>query len=373
MIAASAHHQPRGRSTASALLTAGMATGSAATSSRGERTVEDVPGHMPVFRDSMFHNPWPTFTFPKAKDLLRFLVLDKDNSGVPKKAVLDEVLPVVRPEFLPASRDGAPLPGVRPLGTLRVTWLGHAAVFVEMDGYNILTDPVFSRRCSPVQFAGPLRYRPPPATVEELPQVHAVFISHNHYDHLDVATVRGLSARFPDLQWFVPVGIKKWMVKTGRAAEARVTEMTWWETVTVDRSKGISCTFTPAQHWGKRTATDTCKALWGSWVVKGPRSNFFFGGDTGYCSVYKEIGDRHGPFSLAAIPIGAYEPRDFMRPQHVNPEEAVQIHQELRCRNSLGIHWGTWPLTYEPYVCAICAPIVPPSAPHMPLACARCR
>lgn len=216
--------------------------------------------------------------------------------------------------------------------------------------FNFLTDPVFSHRCSPVQFAGPARYRPCPTDVASLPHIHAVFISHNHYDHLDVATVRQLNARFPDLQWHVPQGLAAWMVRTGRVSAERITEQTWWETVSISGSQDISCTFTPAQHWGKRSVTDNNKALWGSWCIRGSHSNFFFSGDTGYCSVFKEIGERHGPFSLAAIAIGAYEPRDFMAPQHVNPEEAVQIHRDIRSARSLGIHWGTWPLTYEPCV-----------------------
>ncbi|KAG7271857.1 hypothetical protein CRUP_028229 [Coryphaenoides rupestris] len=178
---------------------------------------------------------------------------------------------------------------------LRATWLGHSTVLVELDGVNLLTDPIFSQRASPVQFVGPKRYRGPPCTVEQLPRIDAVVISHSHYDHLDAGT---------------------WL---RRAGCEDVTELDWWERSRV----GVP---------GRDDDDDDDDAA------------------GGYCSAFTEIGCRFGPFDLAAIPIGAYLPRDVMVGQHVDPEQAVQIHTDVRAKCSLAVHWGTFALAYEPYL-----------------------
>ena len=162
---------------------------------------------------------------------------------------------------------------------IRITWLGHASVLAQFDNFNILADPIFSDRCSPLGFLGPKRYRPAPYNVSELPKIDAVCISHNHYDHLDVQTVKDLSDFHENLHWFVPIGLKQWFV------------------------------FTPTKHWCNRGLLDRNKVLWGSWTVLGPRYRYYFAGDTGYCDAFKQIGERFGPIDVAAIPIGAYEPR----------------------------------------------------------------
>ncbi|CAG5927578.1 unnamed protein product [Menidia menidia] len=288
-------------------------------------------------------NPWPTWRFPSYSMLLRFLLLDKNHSNVPtSEEALDSELPVMEPYFVHSPHLSGALQG------MRVTWLGHATVLVEMDGLNILTDPIFSQRASPFQFMGPKRYRGPPCTVEQLPRIDAVVISHSHYDHLDAGSVASLNARFGgELRWFVPLGLMDWLAKAGCE---NVMELDWWEENCVPGHDDVTFVCTPSQHWSKRTAWDDNRTLWSSWSVLGPGHRFFFAGDTGYCSSFQEIGRRFGPFDLAAIPIGAYRPRDVMQGQHVDPEEAVQIHQDLQARQSVAIHWGTFALAYEYYL-----------------------
>lgn len=184
-------------------------------------------------------------------------------------------------------------------------------MLVQMDGLNILTDPVFNDYCGMARLLGVKRYRPVPCTVDELPDIDAVCISHNHYDHLDYTTVCELNKRFGGkIHWFVPKGLQSWMLETGCK---NVFELEWWEECShpkfTDESKAVKFAFTPAQHWCRRGITDYNKVLWGSWSVIGPRNRFFFAGDTGYYSIFKQIGKRYGPFDLAAIPIGAYQPR----------------------------------------------------------------
>ncbi|XP_062338628.1 N-acyl-phosphatidylethanolamine-hydrolyzing phospholipase D isoform X1 [Osmerus eperlanus] len=295
-------------------------------------------------RHGRFLNPWPDWRFPSYGTLLCFFLLDKDNSNVPSdKDVLDSELPVVKPYFLQnPEQTGGAAPGIR------VTWLGHASVLVEMDDLVILTDPIFSQRASPLQFLGPKRFRGPPCTVDQLPRVDAVLISHTHYDHLDLGTVTALNERFgSELRWFVPLGLLDWMQKNGCE---NVIELDWWKENCVPGHDDVTFVFTPAQHWCKRTPTDDNKVLWGSWSVLGPGGRFFFAGDTGYCPGFREIGRRYGPFDLAAIPIGAYLPRNMMRSQHVDPEQAVLIHQDIQAKHSLAIHWGTFALAYEYYL-----------------------
>jgi len=216
--------------------------------------------------------------------------------------------------------------------------MGHASFLVQMDGLNILTDPVWSDRCSPISFLGPLRYRKPPCQLSELPRIDVVLVSHNHYDHLDLLTVRHFRNQ---VLWIVPDGHRSWF-----AAENidRVIEMKWWDTYPLKPGVDVACL--PAQHWSKRTAFDDMVSLWSGWGILGQKK-LFFAGDTGYCEGFQQIGDKFGPFDLSLIPIGAYEPRWMMQCQHVDPVEAVSIHQDLRSKQSIGMHWGTWVLTDE--------------------------
>jgi L-ascorbate metabolism protein UlaG (beta-lactamase superfamily) len=225
-----------------------------------------------------------------------------------------------------------------------LTWIGHATLLLQLRGLNILTDPHFSKRASPVQWAGPVRAAPLGMTLDDLPPIDVVVISHNHYDALDTHSIRQLYRRpgGDNTRFYVPLGLKRWFVKQGID---RVIEMDWWDR---QSDQSLEIIAVPTQHWSKRSLFSTNDSLWSGWVIASETYRFIFVGDTGYAPLFKEIGEKLGPFDLAAIPIGAYEPRWFMRKHHVNPEESVQIHMDIGSRKSVGIHWGTFILTDEP-------------------------
>jgi N-acyl-phosphatidylethanolamine-hydrolysing phospholipase D len=225
-----------------------------------------------------------------------------------------------------------------------VTWLGHASVLVQTNGLNIVTDPIFSERASPVPFAGPKREVPLAIPAAQLPRIDAVLISHNHYDHLDLASVHTLSAQVGGPPtYFVPLGMKAWFTQNAVAGEVR--EMDWWDAI---EWRGTTVHFIPAQHWSKRTLWDTNVTLWGGFVIDDRGWKFLYTGDTGYSKDFADIGAKFGSIDLAALPIGAYAPRWFMRPQHIDPAEAVQIMQDVRAKEAMAVHWGTFILTDEP-------------------------
>ncbi len=224
---------------------------------------------------------------------------------------------------------------------LRVTWIGHATTLVQMEGVNILTDPMFSERCSPVSFAGPKRKMPPAPAFENLPRIEVVMISHNHYDHLDKSTIEKLGN---GPRYFVPLYLGKFLRDLGIKKE-NIVELDWWQAA---EFRGLQFHCTPTQHFSGRGLHDTNQVLWCSWAVKGERHGFYFGGDTGYFSGFEEIGEKLGPFDLAILPIGAYLPRWFMAPVHVDPAQALQAYLDVRAEKMLAIHWGTFDLADEP-------------------------
>lgn len=219
-----------------------------------------------------------------------------------------------------------------------VWWLGHSSVLFQLGGLRILADPIFSQRSSPVSFAGPKRKTAPPTNVNDLPKIDILVISHDHYDHLDRPSVKQLIKRFPAMTILVPLGLKSWMTAIGAK---QVQELDWWDSVQIGRAEA---TFVPAKHWGRRRLRDQNRTLWGGWVIKANNKSVYFAGDTGYSASLIEIGQRLGVIDLAAIPIGAYAPRWFMAPQHIDPAQAIQLHQVIGCRRSLAIHWGTFEL-----------------------------
>lgn len=229
-------------------------------------------------------------------------------------------------------------------GSAVVTWLGHAGVLLELPGLRILCDPHFSERASPVSWAGPKRLHPVPELVRHLGRVDVVLISHNHYDHLDAETV-GMLARQEGgpPRFLVPLGVDRWFREQGIG---QVQALDWWSSFGVGDA---AFHFVPAHHWSGRSLWDRNRTLWGGWVMLHPTLRFYFAGDTGWSHDFVEIARRFAPFDLAALPVGAYEPRWFMAAQHTNPLEAVRIHKALGAPLSIGIHWGTFQLTDEAY------------------------
>lgn len=229
-----------------------------------------------------------------------------------------------------------------------VTWIGHATVLAQLGGLNLLTDPIFSQRASPVSFAGPVRAQPPGLALAQLPRIDLVVVSHNHYDHCDAPSLQALNeqAGGPPL-FLVPLGLKRWMSTIG---VDNVVELDWWQTHRVGE---VDVVMTPVQHWSGRHLNDRMATLWGGWAVFARDAHLFFAGDTGYSPDFGDIARRFAArqggrgFDIALIPVGAYEPRWFMKEQHVDPDEAVRMHRDLRARRSLGIHWGTFELTDE--------------------------
>lgn len=222
-----------------------------------------------------------------------------------------------------------------------VWWLGHACVLLRLGGRYVLIDPELSARASPLFFAGPRRKTPPAATVDQLPAIDAVLISHNHYDHLDDRTIRALVRRFPGARFLAPLGLGAWLKRRGAW---RVSELDWWDTL---HDGDLSLVCVPAQHWSQRTLWNRNRTLWCGWAVLSSNLRFYFPGDTAYAPHLQEIGRRLGPFDLASLPIGAYEPRWFMQGQHVDPFQSVQLYRELRCRHAFGMHWASFELADE--------------------------
>jgi L-ascorbate metabolism protein UlaG (beta-lactamase superfamily) len=226
-----------------------------------------------------------------------------------------------------------------PESGLRVTWLGHSSVLLEIDGLRVLTDPVWSERVSPSSLAGPKRFFGPPIALDELPWIDAVVISHDHYDHLDMATVKALSAR--GALFLVPLGIGAHLQRWGIPV-AQVRELDWNEHVLLD---GVTFTATPARHFSGRGVTNWNSTLWSSWVMEGPLHRVFFCGDSGFFGGFRDIGRDHGPFDLTLISSGAYASAWPLI--HMTPEDVVQAHVDVRGQVLLPIHWGTFNLAFH--------------------------
>lgn len=222
-----------------------------------------------------------------------------------------------------------------------VTFIGHSTFLIQTAAGNLLTDPMYSQRAGPLNLIGPRRVRQPAVPFDDLPPISTVLLSHNHYDHCDLRTLGMLAERF-DPMVVTPLG-------NGRLAQSagvrRVEELDWWQAST---TSPVPTTLTPAHHFSARSPFDRNRALWGGFMLSPGGARIFFAGDTAYAPFFRDVRQRLGPIDLALLPIGAYEPRWFMRAMHVNPEEAVRIHQDVRSRQSVAMHWGTFRLTEEP-------------------------
>ena len=232
------------------------------------------------------------------------------------------------------------LPGAVPTGTLALTFVNHSTFLLQTGAATILTDPVWSDRASPLPFAGPRRVHAPGVLFDRLPRIDIVLVSHNHYDHMDLHTLRRLEAR--DRPRFVTgTGNGPFLRARGLS---RVDELTWWQSIDLG---AVRVAMGPAQHFSARTPFDRNRTLWGSFVIEGDWPRVFFAADTGYWRHFEEVRASFGPIELALLPIGAYEPRWFMRPAHMNPADAVQAHLDLQARLSVAMHFGTFRLTDE--------------------------
>jgi L-ascorbate metabolism protein UlaG (beta-lactamase superfamily) len=247
-----------------------------------------------------------------------------------QQRVPDGVMPVVTLD--PALLQTAPGPG------LRATWLGHATVLLELDGQRILTDPMLSERASPFQFIGPERFHPSPIVLKDLAGIDAVVISHNHYDHLDEATIRHLAPQGTD--FYVPLGVGTHLLDWDVPA-AQIHEMDWWD----EETRGnLSLVATPSRHYSGRGLADYKGTLWASWALIGPKHRVFFSGDSGYGSLFRDIGAGVGPFDLTLIKIGSYGPGQSWLDIHMSAEDAILSHRDLQGQRMLPIHWGTFNL-----------------------------
>ncbi|WP_314412749.1 MBL fold metallo-hydrolase [Pantoea septica] len=223
----------------------------------------------------------------------------------------------------------------------RVWWLGHAAMLLRLNQRYLLIDPALSTRASPLPFAGPKRKTPPPLHIQDLPRLDYVLISHNHYDHLDSATIRRILRRFPEATFLVPLGLEGWFKRRGAR---HVRQLDWWQS---RHEEDLTLTAVPARHWSMRTPYDRNRSLWCGWVVRSKTLNFWFSGDSGFSEHLAEIPRRLGPFNLAALPVGAYAPKWFMQSSHMDPDQAVSLWRLTGEPLALPIHWGVFELADE--------------------------
>jgi N-acyl-phosphatidylethanolamine-hydrolysing phospholipase D len=226
------------------------------------------------------------------------------------------------------------------------TWVGHSTVLLQLGGLNVLTDPVWSERASPFAWIGPQRLMAPGVAFDKLPPIDVVLLSHNHYDHLDAPTVRRIARRFPDAVWLCPMGLASLVQSLG---VTHAVQRDWWESVD---APAFSATCTPAQHFSARSLRDRNATLWCGWTLTADDVRVYFAGDTALHPDLETMGARAGPFDLVMLPIGAYEPRWFMRRVHCNPDDAVAAYAAVTANGGatppcLALHWGTFRLTDE--------------------------
>ena len=286
-----------------------------------------------------FRNPWPDSRVPGPRALVRMM---RERRGAEQHAPTPPrgSFPTAAPAIIDA-RSG--------LRHYSATWIGHSTILLQMGGLNVITDPMFSERAFPTQWAGPRRVMAPALRLGELPPIDVVLLSHSHYDHLDKPATRWLAQHHPDATWVVPLGLGRYVKGFGVRS---VVEVDWWESIDV---RGMRVTATPARHFSARRLGDRNKTLWCGYAISHGDRRAYFAGDTAYHPEFSAIGEHAGPFDLVMMPIGAYDPRWFMHVVHVDPEEAMRGFTDIMAGNPgartplmLGIHWGTFRLTSEP-------------------------
>lgn len=297
-----------------------------ASSKDGDDSDDMKRKRSPQWNGAMFSNQVATVVgTPKSfKNTLWLWITGKEERRPHKQIEFPRILP-----------QGPETPDSNSLG---VTWLGHSTVLIEIDGRRYLTDPIWSKRCSPVPLVGPARFFDVPIALEEIPRLDGVIISHDHYDHLDEATIRKLAGR--ETIFYVPLGVGAYLKRWGVSPD-RIREFDWWDEALL--GGGHRLIAAPARHFsGRLGPLQKDNTLWASWIIEGPAHRVYFGGDSGYHPGFKEIGDTYGPFDITMLEIGAYHPNwgDI----HLGPENALQAHRDLRGRALMPIHWGTFQL-----------------------------
>jgi N-acyl-phosphatidylethanolamine-hydrolysing phospholipase D len=305
------------------------------------RYLEDMPKAPPADNrapDGSFRNPWPNSKPHRWRDVLRWMGerRTQTRAATPRRGTFPVATPAI--SYPRAS-----------ITDFLATWIGHSTVLLQFGGLNVLTDPVFSQRASPVQLMGPRRVMDPALPLDALPPLDVVLLSHNHYDHLDKPAVKRIVRAHPRTTWIVPLGVGP-CIRTWGARD--IIELDWWQQTVIN---GLRVTAAPARHFSGRGLRDRNQSLWCGFALEMGGKRGYFVGDTAYHPEFAEIGARCGPFDFVMIPIGAYDPRWFMNIVHVDPEEAVQIYQGLVAPHvgkplplMLCIHWGTFRLTDEP-------------------------
>jgi L-ascorbate metabolism protein UlaG (beta-lactamase superfamily) len=275
------------------------------------------------FDGTHFFNPWGHNNTKSFFDVMKWKI-STTPSPWPEKGLANTAVPQLVENGKAAS--------------VHITYIGHATTYIQSDKVSVLTDPQFSDRSSPVSFAGPTRVRKPALEIEKLPALDFVIISHNHYDHLDLPSLLALEKKFHP-HFIVPLGNAELLKSEGIQ---KVTELDWWQS-----AEGFQ--LVPAQHWSARGMWDRNKTLWGGYVFELDKQKIFFAGDTGYGPHFKMIREKCGPMDISILPIGAYEPRWFMKDQHMNPDDAVLAHLDLGSHKSFAIHFETFQMTDEAF------------------------